>query len=216
MNQNRQDELHDLAAAYALDALTPEERRSFEEHLRGCEACRAEVAELAETASALAYGAEPAEPPPRLRESILEAARAEQPNVVPLRTRWTPRWVAAVAAAAAVALGLGLWATLGTGGGGGGTKVYALKGADATLSVGSSGHAFMSVKQIAPAPRGKSYEIWVIPPHGKPLPSGLFARAGTVSVTRDVPSGATVAVTLERAEGAESPTSQPFASVAVD
>ena len=63
---------------------------------------------------------------------------------------------------------------------------------------------------------GKSYEIWVIPKDGKPLPSGLFARAGTVTVTHDVPPGATVAVTLERAQGAQAPTRKPFAFVAVD
>jgi anti-sigma-K factor RskA len=215
MNSNIQDDLHDLAAAYALDALTPEERRSFEEHLRGCDACRAEVAELADAAGALAYGADAAEPPPGLRESILEAARAERPNVVPLRPRWTAPWIAAVAAAAAIAVGVGLWATLGTGGGRQ-AHTYALQGANATLSVGSSGHAFMSVKRIAPAPRGKSYEIWVIPKNGTPQPAGLFARAGTVTMTRDVPSGATVAVTLERAQGAQSPTQKPFAFVAVD
>jgi anti-sigma factor RsiW len=39
--------LHGLTAAYALDALDPEERDAFEEHLAGCERCRVEVAELA-------------------------------------------------------------------------------------------------------------------------------------------------------------------------
>ena len=31
--------LHELSAAYALDALEPDEREVFEEHLAGCESC---------------------------------------------------------------------------------------------------------------------------------------------------------------------------------
>ena len=40
------DSIHDLSAAYALDALDDDERRAFEEHLAGCERCREEVAAL--------------------------------------------------------------------------------------------------------------------------------------------------------------------------
>lgn len=36
-----------LDAAYVLGALSPDERRDFEEHLAGCSSCRAAVAELA-------------------------------------------------------------------------------------------------------------------------------------------------------------------------
>ena len=64
----------------------------------------------------------------------------------------------------------------------------------------------MSLSSIAAAPRGKTYEIWVIEKDGKPKPAGLFSHGGTVTVTRDVHPGATVAVTLERAGGVKSPT----------
>src|SRR5207244_10497050 len=49
-------------------------------------------------------------PPAALRQRILEQARSERPNVVPLRRR--TMWVASAAAAVAAgaALGLGLWA----------------------------------------------------------------------------------------------------------
>src|SRR5437868_2617621 len=128
MSRHAQDQLHDLAAAYALDALAPEERREFEEHLRSCEACRADLAELTDAAAALAYAAEAPAPPAGVREAVLEAARAERPNVVPLRRTWTAPWIAAAAAAAALAIGLGLWATLGTGGGGRPAQRVALRG----------------------------------------------------------------------------------------
>src|SRR5579871_1305450 len=96
------DRAHDLTAAYALDALDPEEREAFEAHLAQCERCRDEVAELSSAASSRAFGLEPVEPPPALRGRILDAARAERPNVVPLRPRGT-RTLTAVAAVAAVA-----------------------------------------------------------------------------------------------------------------
>ena len=49
------DQLHDLSAAYALDALDDEERAAFEAHLRDCESCRAEVGSLGNTVESLAY-----------------------------------------------------------------------------------------------------------------------------------------------------------------
>src|SRR5262249_57901444 len=69
-----------LPAAYALDALEPDEARGYEEHLAGCERCREELASLQGVAGALAYAAPPAHPPEELRGRILAAARAERPN----------------------------------------------------------------------------------------------------------------------------------------
>ena len=63
---------HALAGAYAVNALTDEERHSFEIHLDLCEDCRAEVDELQEAAAALAIDVE-LPPPPVLRASVLSA-----------------------------------------------------------------------------------------------------------------------------------------------
>lgn len=63
---------HALAGAYAVNALTDEERSSFEIHLDLCEDCRAEVAELREAAAALAVDVE-LPPPPPLRGLVLAA-----------------------------------------------------------------------------------------------------------------------------------------------
>lgn len=65
--------LHDLAGAYAVDALPEDERRFFERHVEECEACAREVAELQDTAALLA-GAVAEEPPAGLRERVLAAA----------------------------------------------------------------------------------------------------------------------------------------------
>ena len=40
------DSIHLLTAAYALDALSDEERAGFAAHLEECDACAAETAEL--------------------------------------------------------------------------------------------------------------------------------------------------------------------------
>lgn len=73
---------HALAGAYAVNAVTDDERRSFETHLDLCEDCRAEVAELRAAAATLASDVELA-PPPALRASVL-AAVAQTRQLSPL------------------------------------------------------------------------------------------------------------------------------------
>ena len=104
------DALHDLTAAYALDAPDAEDASRYEAHLARCDRCQDELASLSESASALAYAADAPAPPADLRTRILEQARGERPNVVPLRPRWLRPVSAAAAVAACAAIGLGLWA----------------------------------------------------------------------------------------------------------
>ena len=99
------DAIHDLTAAYALDPLDPEDARRYEAHLARCEHCQSELAELSESAGALAYAADAPPPSPELRTRILDQARAERPNVVPLRPRWLRPVIAATAVAACAAIG---------------------------------------------------------------------------------------------------------------
>ncbi len=191
-------DLHELAAGYALDALDADDRQAFESHLAECERCRAELAGLSETVGTLAFAVEAA-PPEALRARILTAAREEVPNVVALRPRRTRLYAGvAVAAAACAALAIGLWAGLS-----GGSPESKL-----ALTTSPSGTAQLAVSGLDPAPAGKAYEIWVIPAGKAPQPAGLFAGGDktVVPMTRPVPEGATVAITLERAEGATTPT----------
>ena len=104
-----EDTIHQLTAGYALDALDPDERRAFEAHLAGCAECQEELASFWQVAGSLARAAEGPAPPPALRGRLLERARAERPNVVPLRPRrWAvPVATAAAAVAAVIAIGLG-------------------------------------------------------------------------------------------------------------
>src|SRR5260221_4369181 len=106
-------DVHELTAAYALDALDPEERETYEAHLAQCARCREELASLGETATALAFGVTSPAPPERLRDQILAAAAAERENVVPLPMRrpWLVRATLAAAGVAACApVGPGGWA----------------------------------------------------------------------------------------------------------
>jgi anti-sigma-K factor RskA len=219
---------HDFLAAYALDALDDDERERFERHLADCEECTEQLALLREPVAALAYAAEGPVPRKELRDRIIEGARAEpRAAVIKLpRRNWALGAVAAVAAAAAaLAIGLGLWANslsnsldrersanaaykqaaelLAAKG-----SAKPLVGANGSLLVADTGRAAIVVCGLAGAPSAKTYEAWVI--SGKsPQPAGLF-RGGSgcspVFLTQRVPKNATVAVTLERAGGATSPT----------
>ncbi len=104
--------IHELTAAYALNALDPAEEAEYEEHLRHCPQCREELTGFQETTAALAYAVEGPAPPPGLRDRIVDAALAERPNVVPMRRRALPVALGAAAAVAAgVAIALGIWAS---------------------------------------------------------------------------------------------------------
>lgn len=71
----RREDLHSLAAPYALDALEGDERRRFEKHLSRCDACTAEVRQLSEDTVRLAWST--AAPPPfAMRDRVLSAVRA--------------------------------------------------------------------------------------------------------------------------------------------
>ncbi|MFC6134747.1 zf-HC2 domain-containing protein [Streptomyces spororaveus] len=111
---------HTLAAASALGALDPDERKYFNAHLQACEACRQEAAEFEATAARLAAAV--AQPPhasakPQVMAAI-DGVRQLPPRVASaasalgdiLRRRALPLALAAGVAAAAAALGgVALW-----------------------------------------------------------------------------------------------------------
>jgi anti-sigma-K factor RskA len=65
-------DIHTLAGAYALDALTDDEQRLFERHLAMSGSCSLEVAEFRRTA-ALLGAAQDTAPPSSLRDGVLAA-----------------------------------------------------------------------------------------------------------------------------------------------
>jgi len=204
--------IHELSAAYALDALEADERREFEEHLTHCPECHEAVAAFQETASALAHQVDMPPPPLALRERILKQARRERANVVPLRPRWVfPATATLAAVAACAAIGLGIWAATLNDRLGERPQAIGLSGASGSVLVTPGGQATLVVKNLQPPPAGKTYEAWVIQGND-PRPAGTFSGGGPVAfvLTRKVPDGAIIAVTLEPAGGVDQPTTDPL------
>jgi anti-sigma factor RsiW len=219
------DDLHELSALYALDALDADDRARYEAHLDECARCRDDVAGFRETAASLAVLPEGSAPPEALRVRLLDAARAERQNVVALRPRRVLSVSVAVSfavAATAAAVAFGVWAetlhhTLAQDRaalrvlGDPNARHIPVSGTTGTLVVTPSGAAALAVDLPSP-PSGKQYEAWVI--DGGVHRAGVFSgRTTTLSVP--LHSGATVKVTLERAGGVDAPTTQPLVSAHV-
>jgi anti-sigma-K factor RskA len=113
------EELRELAASYAIDALPDDERRTVEEHLDVCPECTGDVAALRASGTELARSVPFRRAPASLRarvlagvgeqRSVVPAAPSTRPGSVPapVRERRTsaPWWYAAAAVLAAVVTG---------------------------------------------------------------------------------------------------------------
>ena len=150
---------------------------------------------------------------------------------MPLRRRAVVPALAAVAAAAAgVAIGLGVWGSSLSGSlddersaaarqdevlalfAQQDSSRFPLTGANGTLVVANDGQAGLVLSGFEAAPAGKTYQVWVIegdkPRAGRPLPRRQ-QRIRRAALTKPVPEGATVAVTVEPAGGVDQPTTTP-------
>jgi anti-sigma-K factor RskA len=228
-------DIHALSGAYAVGAVDDIERASFERHLAGCPACRAEVASLREAATALADDAALA-PPPELRDAVLagisrvrplppsaepeEADETEGPGPS-RRRRWFPALVAAVVLAI-VGVGAVAWhpwqddssATLTTA-----QQVLAdpnaqrvtqelPNGATATVVRSPTVHRTVLVTEDLPdAPAGKDYQLWLQTPSEALVSAGLMpSGARTVVLEGDSDDAIGVGLSLEPDGGSEQPT----------
>lgn len=222
------EEIHELTAAYALDALSEQEEAELEAHLRHCARCRTDLAAFHDTAAALAYAAPSASPPPALRGQMLAKAREERGNVVSLRPRRTLRVLTAAAAIAAI--GLGIWAVTQTMSlsdertarnrledtvallADPGAQRVPVSGGEGTLVFAPDGRAALVLERLVPAPAGRTYEAWVSQ-DGAMRPAGVFEATGDATVfvlKRSLPSGAGVAVTIEPTGGRQQPSGAPI------
>jgi len=108
MSHPEQETPQDLAAAYALGALSPEEARRFEAFLAGSPEAQHEVAEYSDVAALLALGGPEAAPSPDLRERVLSRMRAPSVrHAAPPRRSSAPWGALAAGLVAAVGLGFG-------------------------------------------------------------------------------------------------------------
>lgn len=116
---NDRHEMLDLAPAYALGALDPEDEERFETHLADCSRCRAALEGYRAAVGRIADAAPRVEPPPEIREKILRSAGGspDAPEIRPPAARAEPSrrgtWTLRLAAAAALILAFGAgWAYL--------------------------------------------------------------------------------------------------------
>jgi anti-sigma factor RsiW len=225
--------IHELTAGYALDALAPEERRAFEEHLEGCERCQEELGAFWQTTEALAVAASGPVPKDALRDRVLAAARAEPQNVVPFESRRSPLAPVlgvAAAVAAVVALAVGLWATQLSGDlddarlaldqerraaavlADPDARTVELESGDGRLMVSPEGNAVLVLDGLDPAPDGMTYEAWIVSGEDA-APAGLFPGGDgrdVFGIDGTVQPGDVVALTVERSGGVEVSENDPI------
>ena len=193
----------ELAAAYALGALDPEERVRFEAHLAECATCRAEVQAFREVGGLLAYAAPAAAPPRTVRDRILRSARQVRP--IAAGGRPVLPWLAA-AASVVLALLAGnayrqeraareqasraLAATQDSLAGRDSLLATLLSPDAGTAGLAATGQppsarlfwipsrhrVVMAVYRLPPAPAGRTYQLWAIA-KGKPVSLGIFNTA---------------------------------------
>lgn len=223
MSGESHDRRREDVSAYALGSLDPGESAEFERHLAGCEQCRSELRWFAPAVETLAEAVERIEPPPRLRENLIEAVRAEaaRPAAAPSRSSGGLRnfvlrpamGLAAVALVAAAVLGYSLR-------GGSGTDTIT-----GTTPAGGRVQAMLSrtddtgtleLTGLSQLPSDEVYQAWV-QRGGRVEPSSLFAprRNGTASaaIPQHLDGAQKVLVTIEPRGGSTAPTSAPLVSV---
>lgn len=86
---DRNDDLAAQSGAYALNALSPEEREAFAAHLADSAESRTETTQLSDTAVALGLAVDPVTPPPALKANLMAmiAQTPQLPREVEAETR---------------------------------------------------------------------------------------------------------------------------------
>ncbi|QKW36913.1 anti-sigma factor [Actinomadura sp. NAK00032] len=228
---------HDLAGAYALDALPDTERRRFQRHLPGCQACADEVTGLRETTARLALAAS-RRPPPALRDRVLaEIGRTRQSP--PRLTRRLPpapgRGLSWLAAAACLLLALAGGITAARFQGDAerardlNRRIAAVMTAPdarsstartqdgATVTVVSSrslDEAVITTSRLKRLPAAKTYQLWFLAASAAPRPGGVLRppadRPSRPIIASGLGNARQIAMTVEPAGGSARPSTDPF------
>ncbi len=238
------DNAHALSGAYAIDALDDFERVRFEAHLRACPDCRTEVESFRETSAALAFdpveppvglradilaGIEAIRPLPPLTEHGRDRAIPDDSRRRPWFASTGPLLVAAalVLAALVTTAFLRPWADdepqpslTAT------ERVLAADdaepyverfddGSQAKVVLSrSEGLAVILTEDMALAPEGTVYELWLQNPNGKFVAAGLMPDQSdaTLVFEADASEATWAGITVEPDGGSPQPTTNPIAS----
>jgi anti-sigma-K factor RskA len=218
------EELQPEYPAYALGSAENPERGEISEHLaRQCPNCTSGVGRAMEAVAALSGAVEPADPPKRLRGRIVGM-------VSPRRQRsWTgvlAPWAVAFALAIAL-LSVVLPGRLRPSDSAKLEQALSILNDPATRDVSfgqptARGRVFVSAgkglvfiaAQMPALASHQTFELWLIPAQGNPIPSGLFRGAADATAVYvrpgPVSNAAAVAVTVEPEGGSPLPTTTPF------
>src|SRR5579883_2778725 len=75
-------EIEELSGAYALDALSPEERKAVDEHLADCPKCAQEIRQLQAVVDLFPLSVPAVDPPPHMKERIFAKIQTNTtPNI---------------------------------------------------------------------------------------------------------------------------------------
>lgn len=220
------EELRPDYTSYALGVADDPERAEIAEHLaRQCPNCVPGVRSAMATVTAISGAVEITQPPKHLRRRVIAAVEREP------RRSWAGIFLPwAITAAMSIALvTIGLSGRRRSGDTAKLERALSILNDPATRDVTfgetekpSKGRVFVSPgKGIvfigASLPRidaGKTFELWVIPAKGNPIPAGLFQSQpdATAVFVRPGPveNAAAVAVTVEPEGGSAQPTTTPF------
>ena len=209
-------------AAYALGALEPAEAEQVTRHLETCAICRDELESFRSVVDLLPITAPAIEAPPALRHRVRRAIAAEPPLQTgaqasqdrrPGSWRWSSRPALAVAGTV-VAIAVALVIVFTSGGSSTRTVHAQVTGrGSASLKI-SAGRGELVVRHVAPPPKGKIFEVWLVRGKRAPQPTNaLFGVTASGNAEVDVPGslhGVTqVLVTPEPAGGSRVPTHAP-------
>ncbi len=221
------DELRPEYEAFALGSAGEPERSDIAEHLgRDCPACTEGVAAALSTVAAMASFAKPANPPRALRRRVIAMI---DPSAARSRFAvWLP-WAVALTLAIAMA-SIIVPARRESAVGSRLAEAFTILNDPAAKDVAfgepakpARGRIFLSPRRgivliaanLPSIPSGRTFQMWVIPQSGAPIPAGTFRAGaqGSVVYVRSgpvPPAAAAVAVTIEPAGGSPQPTTTPF------
>jgi anti-sigma-K factor RskA len=235
--------LLELAYPYALDAVSEDERAEIGDRLAAAAARTARtfssiVADTQET-MALVTAGDAVDPPPQLRERVLQAteASAHQDAADDLAARRARRRrLITMAAAAAIVIGVASTVvvrsfdrspapaalsvaqvlanpdvrTIST----------AVAGGTITLSASAAANAVVvKMPNVPPPPAGHVYQMWFVPASGTARSAGTMGADSMPPVGGEVipalDSATAVAVTVEPGSGSSQPTSTPIVTISL-
>jgi anti-sigma-K factor RskA len=242
MNLHRAD-VHTLAGAYAMDAISEPDRARFERHLAGCAACAQEITGLREATARLAT-ATAVPPPSSMKERVMAAAALTRQQPPPVSEPGTGRpWrgrlrFAVAAVAAAVVLGAAVVFGVATGSmrdqlsqaQASSQQVAAvLTARDATMMTGAvtgggtvtivmshSRHALVfTAADLHALPASRGYELWLIGPAGA-RPVAMLAVGAHDMTGPVIASGLRLGDHLALTAGPSGGTARPSAAMMLD